>query len=329
MAADNFKNVWVYIDKTGDGLIKNVSLELINGAKSLTKESGEKVVAVIIGSDNQAIIDTVKKYGADQILSVDSEAYKTFNLENYTGALAALVTEYAPAAVLFGATLNGKDLAAGLAAKSGTSVANDCTAAAVVNGAIEWTRAIYGGRFLTKIVGNGVFPQIATIRTGIFSKVEAPSDAEVIKKSIEPKSGAQVKLVNVIKADSSSINLEEAKVVVGAGRGVTDKSIADLKELASLFEAGGVGGTRPVIDAGLLSPQEQIGLSGKKISPDIYFAIGVSGASQHVQGIKDSKVIVSVNRDADAPIFEISDYGVVGDLNQVVPAVISEIKKLK
>ncbi|WP_332236663.1 electron transfer flavoprotein subunit alpha/FixB family protein [Sporolactobacillus sp. KGMB 08714] len=329
MAADNFKNVWVYIDKTGDGLIKNVSLELINGAKSLTKENGEKVVAVIIGSDNQTIIDTVKKYGADQILSVDGEAYKTFNLENYTGALAALVTEYAPAAVLFGATLNGKDLAAGLAAKSETSVANDCTAAAVVDGAIEWTRAIYGGKFLTKVVGNGVFPQIATVRTGIFSKVEAPSDAEVIKKSIEPKNPAQVKLVNVIKADNSSINLEEAKVVVGAGRGVNDKNMADLKELASLFEAGGVGGTRPVIDAGLLSPQEQIGLSGKKISPDLYFAIGVSGASQHVQGIKDSKVIVAVNRDADAPIFEISDYGVVGDLNQVVPAVISEIKKLK
>ncbi|MFT8871790.1 MAG: electron transfer flavoprotein subunit alpha/FixB family protein [Sporolactobacillus sp.] len=329
MAAEN-QNVWVYIDTKSDGSVKNVSLELIHGAKTLLKNDSEKVVAVVIGSGVQATVDTVKKYGADQILTVDDDAYKTFNAQNYAYALSVLVRDDTPSAVLFGATLSGKDVAASLAAKLQTSAVNDASAAVLVDGLIEWTRAIYGGKFVTKVAGNGTAPQIGSIRTGIFTKLEAASDPEVIAKSVPlGDQAAKAAVVNVIASDSSSINLEEAKVVVGAGRGVTAASLPALRELASLFEAGGVGGTRPVVDEGLLTPQDQIGLSGKKISPSIYFAIGVSGASQHVQGIKDSKVIVAVNRDADAPIFEIADYGVVGDLNKVVPAVISEIKQLK
>lgn len=321
--------IWVYIDKKMDGSIKNVSLELLNGAKTLVQDD-EKVTAVIIGHTNEATIDTVKRYGADQIISVDDEAYQTFTNEAFTHALATLVDEYAPSIVLFGATLSGKNIAAALAAKCQTSAINDVSAVTRVDGKLEWTRAIYGGKLLTKVVTSGTLPQIATIRTGVFTKQEQPSDAAVITKSISLPDGiVHTKVVNVIQSESTSINLEEAKIVVGAGRGVTAEHLTQLTELASLFEAGGVGGTRPVIDEGLLAPQQQIGLSGKKVSPDIYFAIGISGASQHVQGIKDSHTIVAVNRDADAPIFEVADYGIVGDLNKVVPALITEINELK
>lgn len=334
MDIQEYKNVWVFIE-TENGKTENVSLELLSEGKTLANSKNEKLIAIVIGHDVQAAVKSTSTYGADEVIQVEKEEYKDYSTDAYTNVMETLVAKYKPSIILFGATNDGKDLAARLAARVHTSVVSDCTELKVSDhsGEVEWTRPVYGGNLLATVSSPNQRPQIATFRTGIFKK-DQPDDAKsvnVVQENIKtPSEAIRTKIIDIIKSsEESGVKLEEAKVVVSGGRGLgKPENFTLVKELADLF-GGAVGATRAVIDAGWISPPHQVGQSGKTVSPDLYIACGISGAIQHVSGMKSSKVIIAINKDPDAPIFDIADYAVVGDVLEIVPVLIEEIKKLK
>ena len=327
-----FKNIWVVIE-AANGSVKNVDLELINQGKVLAEPSGEKVVAVVIGQDVHEAVKAVMAYGADEVIVVEGENYQVYNTDSYTNAIVQLVGKYQPAVVMMGSTNNGRDLLPRVAARLQVGSASDCTAVEVVeDGKIGWTRPIFGGNLLSSVTFTETRPQIGTVRAGSYGKgqpVEGRT-VEVIEEAIQTHADQiRTKVLEIIKSVGQGIKLEEAEVVVAGGRGIgSAENVSLLTELASVL-GGAVGGTRACVDAGWMAPQLQIGQSGKRVSPKLYIGCGISGAIQHIGGITSSDIIVAINKDPDAPIFEIADYGVVGDLFEVVPILIEEMKKVK
>lgn len=327
-----YKNIWVVIE-TANGSVKNVDLELINQGKVLADPSGEKVVAVVIGQDVHETVKTVIAYGADEVIVVEGENYQAYNTDSYTNAIVKLVEKYQPAVLMMGSTNNGRDLLPRVAARLQVGSAADCTAVEVgEDGILAWTRPIYGGNLLSTVSFTETRPQIGTVRAGSYGKgqpVEGRS-VEIIEEAIQTHADQiRTKVLEIIKSVGQGIKLEEAEVVVAGGRGLgSAENVALLTELATVL-GGAVGGTRACVDAGWMAPQLQIGQSGKRISPKLYIGCGISGAIQHIGGITSSDIIVAINKDPDAPIFEIADYGVVGDLFEVVPILIEEMKKVK
>jgi len=327
-----FKNIWVVIE-AANGSVKNVDLELINQGKVLAGPSGEKVVAVVIGQDVHEAVKAVMAYGADEVIVIEGENYQVYNTDSYTNAIVQLVGKYQPAVVMMGSTNNGRDLLPRVSARLQVGSAADCTAVEVVeDGKIGWTRPIFGGNLLSTVTFTETRPQIGTVRAGSYGKgqhVEGRT-VEVIEEAIQTHADQiRTKVLEIIKSVGQGIKLEEAEVVVAGGRGLgSAENVSLLTELASVL-GGAVGGTRACVDAGWMAPQLQIGQSGKRVSPKLYIGCGISGAIQHIGGITSSDIIVAINKDPDAPIFEIADYGVVGDLFEVVPILIEEMKKVK
>lgn len=332
MSIQDYKNIWV-VSETVNGEVKNVDLELINLGKTLAESNGEKVVSVVIGSNVDAAAKTVATYGADQVISVEGEEYQDYSTDSFTNVVVNLVKKYQPSVLLMGATNNGRDLFARVAARLQVGSASDCTTVEVgVDGVVAWTRPTYGGKLLSTVSFLETRPQVGTVRSGSYGKGQAdPSRvAEIIKETIQtPADQNRTTVKEIIKSVGEGIKLEEAEIVVAGGRGLGKaENVALLKELADEL-GGAVGGTRACIDAGWMAPQLQIGQSGKRVSPKLYIGCGISGAIQHIGGITSSDVIVAINKDPDAPIFEIADYGVVGDLFEIVPIFIQELKGMK
>lgn len=332
MNIQDYKNTWIVIE-TASGDVKNVDLELINRGKLLTEENGEKTVAVVIGQNIDEVVKTVTAYGADEVIAVSGEEYKDFNTENYTNAVVKLVEKYKPAVLMMGSTKNGRDLFSRVAGRLQVGSAADCTSVeAGEDGAIVWTRPIYGGKLLSTVAFPESRPQIGTVRSGSYGKGQADDSrtANVVREEIlTPAEQIRTKVIEIMKEVGEGIKLEDADVVVAGGRGLGKaKNVALIKELADAL-GGAIGGTRACIDAGWMAPKLQIGQSGKKVSPKLYIGCGISGAIQHLGGISSSDVIVAINKDPDAPIFEVADFGVVGDLFEVVPILIEEINKMK
>lgn len=329
----DYKNIWVFIE-TANGEAKNVGLELLNEGKRLAQAKQEKAVAVVIGNNNDAAVKAAVAYGADQVISVEGEEYQDFNTDGYANVMVQLVEKYLPSTILVGATNNGRDVASRTATRLRTGLTADCTGLDINDdGLVAWTRPAFGGNLMATILCPQSKPEMGTVRPGVFKKAEpdASRTAEVIKEEIRtPAEMIRTKIVNIIKAvGSSGVKLEEAEVIVSGGRGLEKpENFALLQELADVF-GGTVGASRAAVDAGWIPVQKQVGQTGKTVGPKIYIAAGISGAVQHLVGMSSSETIIAINKDPDAPIFDIADYGLVGDLFEIIPVLTEEFKKIK
>ena len=329
------KDLWVYIETNRDGSAKPVGLELLNPGQRLAKVQGGALVAVIIGSNIESAIKDATKYGAEKIIAVDDKIYEQYTTDAYADTLVALLKKYEPTTMFVGATGNGRDMAPRVSCRLGTGLTADCTALDIdeEDGKMAWTRPAFGGNLMATIKCPDSIPQIGTVRPGVFKKLEADESrtAEVINEKVDiDPAKIRTKVVELIKeAATEIVNLEGADVIVSGGRGLGDPSKFELiKELADLL-GGEVGASRAAVDAGWIAHSHQVGQTGKTVSPKLYIACGISGAIQHMAGMSGSRTIVAINKDADAPIFNIADYGIVGDLNTIIPMLINEIKKQK
>lgn len=327
-----YKNVWVFIE-TSEGKAKNVGLELLYEGKKLAQINNEKVIAVVIGQNLDSVVKSATAYGADEVIVVAGDEYKDFSTDGYANVMTKLVEKYKPAAILIGATYNGRDLGSRVSTRLETGLTADCTQLDVnEDGTIAWTRPAYGGNLMGTIICSAR-PQIGTVRPGVFKKAEKDDTrtATIINEEIRtPANEIRTKIVEVLKAtEEAGVNLEEAEVIVAGGRGVGKAENFELiKSLADQF-GGAVAASRACVDAGWISPLQQVGQTGKTVGPKIYIACGISGAIQHVAGMSSSEVIIAINKDPDAPIFDIADYGIVGDMFEVIPEFIKEMKSLK
>lgn len=328
-----YKNIWSLIE-IQNGQAKNVSLEMLVGGRKLADAVGEKLVAVVIGSGTDEAVKAAVAYGADQVIVVDGADYSEYSTEGYTYALEQLANKYKPATLLIGVSINGRDLAPRLAARLKTGISADCTGLDIdaATGTVQWTRPVYGGNSMATIEHPTARPQIGTVRAGVFKRGEPDTSrtAEIIKEDIAVPAGTiRTSLIEKIAELAEGVKLEDAEVVVSGGRGVGSmENFELLKELADLL-GGAVGASRAAVDAGWISHVYQVGQTGKTVSPKIYIACGISGAIQHLAGMSGSGCVIAINRDPDAPIFDVADYGIVGNVKEVVPALTAAIKKLR
>ena len=329
----DYKNIWAVVE-TENGQAKKVGLEMVVGARKLADAVSEKAVAVVIGSGVDAAVAAATSYGADQVIVVDGADFADYSTDGYTYALEQLVNKYKPATLLIGVSINGRDLAPRLAARLKTGLSADCLAADidVSTGVVQWTRPVYGGNSLAVIECPEARPQMGTVRASVFKPGEPDTarTAEVIKEDIAVPAGTiRTAVVEKITEVGEGVKLEDAEVVIAGGRGVgSEEGFEMLKELASLM-GGAVGASRAAVDAGWIPQVTQVGQTGKTVTPKLYFACGISGAIQHLAGMSGSDVVIAINRDAEAPIFEVADYGIVGNLKQVLPVLTEAIKKIK
>ena len=322
------KNILVYVE-AAEGKAKNVGLEILTPAK--VAADGGEVIAVVIGKDVEGAAKQAIAFGADKAVVVAGDDYEVYNTDVYTNALVEVVKKYAPKAVFVGATPDGKDLAAKAAAKVGSGCVTNVTGVALDGDKIVYTSPVYAGAVLNDDVCESEI-EFALLRSGAFKKAE-PDEAkagEIINEAIVcPADALKTKVVDIVKEISETVNLEEAEVIVAGGRGVgSAENFAILKELADAL-GGVIGATRAPIEAGWISRAYQIGQSGKSVAPKLYFACGISGATQHVAGITGADYIVAINKDEDAAIFDIANVGIVGNLLDIVPVITAEVKKFK
>jgi len=331
----NTKALWVFIETNSDGAAKNVGLELLGPGRRLASIQGGNLVAVVIGSKVDAAIKAAGAYGADKVIVVDGEEFAHYTTDAYTDALYELVEKYGPPTLLIGATNNGRDMGSRLSCRLKTGLTADCTALDIdpESGNVAWTRPAFGGNLMATILCPNNRPQIGTVRPGVFKKEEPNYNRnyELIKEDIHiPEERIRTKLLNVIsELGQELVDLEGAEVIVSGGRGVVGpEGFRVRRDLAEAL-GGTVGASRATVDAGWIQHSHQVGQTGKTVGPKLYIAAGISGAIQHLAGMSGSDVIVAINKDPDAPIFSVADYGVVGDLFDVLPTLTAEIKKVK
>lgn len=325
---------WVFIETDENGDAKNVGLELLTPGRMLADKQEGRLVAIVIGSGADAAVSAAARYGADKIIVVDGTEYRSYSTDAYTAALTQLVEKYGPCAMMIGATNNGRDLAPRVACRLKTGLTADCTALDIdeESGKIAWTRPAFGGNLMATILCPEHFPQIGTVRPGVFKKGnETAPHAEIIREDIHiaPES-IRTRVIEILKdMDEEKIDLENAEIIVSGGRGVGGpEGFEPVRTLAKLLGAT-VGASRAAVDSGWISHAHQVGQTGKTVSPKLYIACGISGAIQHQAGMSGSKCIVAINKDPDAPIFDIADYGIVGDLFEVLPILTEEITKAR
>ncbi|MFB3160758.1 electron transfer flavoprotein subunit alpha/FixB family protein [Neobacillus sp. 179-J 1A1 HS] len=315
------------LGETRDGSLRNVSFEAIAAAKTVAE--GGEVVGVLIGENVSALGAELVQYGADRVVVVEDEKLKQYTSDGFAQALLAVLEKESPEGLVFGHTSLGKDLSPRIAAKLSSGLISDATAIEVAGGNVVFTRPIYSGKaFEKKIVTDGLI--FATVRPNNIAPLtkDESRTGEVAALSVEIKDLRAI-IKEVVRKASEGVDLSEAKVVISGGRGVKSaEGFEPLKELASVL-GGAVGASRGACDADYCDYSLQIGQTGKVVTPDLYIACGISGAIQHLAGMSNSKVIVAINKDPEANIFKVADYGIVGDLFEVVPLLTEEFKKLK
>lgn len=330
---NDYKNIWVFIE-TECGKAKNVGYELLNVAKPLAQQKGCPLVAVVIGKDIENVAKDAICYGADSAIVVDAPEYEYYTTDAFAKALVTLVEKYKPETLMIGATNNGRDMGPRVSCRLKTGLTADCTEIGIDEdtGNIAWTRPTFGGNLMATIMCPDNRPQMGTVRPGVFKKgvYDETRTGEILKEDVRvAPEEIRTTLVERINEVTEAINLEEAEVIVAGGRGVgSAENFKLLEELAAELD-GTLGCSRAAVDAGWLPYVHQVGQSGKTVAPRLYFAIGISGAIQHLTGIAGSDTVIAVNKDADAPIFDVADYGIVGDLNEIVPALTEAIKARK
>lgn len=325
--------MWVIAEQE-NGQLMNVTFELLGAAKELCAKLEEKCCAVLVTAAAGELPQQLIAAGADVVYVIEDAKYADYDTELYTDAICQLSKKYDPASIMFGATDDGRDLAPRVAARLHTGLCADCTALDVTDDKlVAWTRPALGGNICATIICDVNRPQMGTVRPKVFKPAELDntSTGEVI--AFTPEAGA-VSRVELVKKEALSsenaVKIDEADMIAAGGRGFGSKEKFDvLEQLAALFDNSAVAGTRAAIDEGWLTHSQQVGQSGKSVTPHIYFACGISGAIQHLSGMKDSDIIIAINKDAEAPIFTVAHYGIVGDVNVILPKLIEKIKAYK
>ena len=325
--------MWVIAEQE-NGQLMNVTFELLGAAKELCAKLEEKCCAVLVTAAAGELPQQLIAAGADVVYVVEDAKYADYDTELYTDAICQLSKKYDPASIMFGATDDGRDLAPRVAARLHTGLCADCTALDVTDDKlVAWTLPALGGNICATIICDVNRPQMGTVRPKVFKPAEMDNNrtGEVI--AFTPEAGA-VSRVELVKKEALSsenaVKIDEADMIAAGGRGFGSKENFDvLEQLAALFENSAVAGTRAAIDEGWLTHSQQVGQSGKSVTPHIYFACGISGAIQHLSGMKDSDIIIAINKDAEAPIFTVANYGIVGDVNVILPKLIEKIKAYK
>lgn len=321
--------ILVYIE-IREGKVKKSSLESLSEAKRRAAELNEEVAAVLVGHGVGNLAADVFRYGASKAYILENTLFAHYSSQGYAHALFSLAGEVKPSVIFFAASSLGKDLAPRLAAKMGVDLATDCIRTAVKDGKLEVTRPIFAGKALATLIFKSS-PQIATLRPNIFPPVEPEEKSgEVIEKQVViAEDLIQGKTVETLKEEGVELDVTEADIVISGGRGIKGAENFDLlRELSRILPHSAVGASRSAVDSGWIDHQHQVGQTGKTVSPNLYLAFGISGAIQHLAGMSSSKHIVAVNKDPEAPIFKVADYGIVGDLFQVIPFLKEELKKV-
>jgi electron transfer flavoprotein alpha subunit len=324
----NDKKGILVVAETKDGKLANVTLESITHARALAGAGGP-VNVVVIGSETAQLAAIAGRYGADRIYTVESPEAAVFRAGVFADAAAAAIQAADPALVLCSGSADGRDIASSCAARLGAGLLVDITGLEIRGYGFVATHPCFGGNIIVEKQAS-TSTAVATVRPSVFAREEAPKQAEVVPLSVVfGASALAAKVVDVVSEDTGALSLEEAEIIVTGGRGVGGaENFALVKALAEELGAA-VGATRAVVDAGWMHHQQQVGQTGKTVSPKLYVAVGVSGAIQHRAGMQTSDYIVAINKDAEAPIFSFADYGIVGDLFVLVPALTEEIRRRK
>ena len=326
------KNVYVIAEQR-DGKIMKVSYELIGKARELADDLGQEVVAVLMGSGVEAVAGDLAKAGADKVVVVDDPMLAEYVTEPYTKAVTAVIKAQDPEIVIFGASSIGRDLAPRVSARIHTGLTADCTKLEIdpETKLLNMTRPAFGGNIMATIICANHRPQMATVRPGVMQALADCDKVGTVEKfDVEfTAEDMNVEICEVVKTEKKSVDITEAKILVSGGRGLGGpEGFEPLRELAKVL-GGEVSSSRAAVDAGWIDRDRQVGQTGKTVRPDLYIACGISGAIQHVAGMEESDIIVAINKDEDAPIFDVADYGIVGDLNKIVPALTAALKAEK
>ncbi len=341
MNLEQYKGVFVFAQQV-DNEVNSIAYELIGKGKDLAKDLGTEVTAVLVGSDVAALADDLAAYGADKVIVVDDVELKEYRTEPYTHALASVITEYKPEIFLVGATAIGRDLGPRVSARIHTGLTADCTQLEIGNFPINpipgreqkanqllMTRPAFGGNTIATIACPEFRPQMATVRPGVMQKIEKIADAKANVVEFNPgftPNNKYVEILEVVKSVAETVDIMDANILVSGGRGVGNaENFKMLEELAAAL-GGEVSCSRAVVDAGWKIKDLQVGQTGKTVRPNVYFAVGISGAIQHLAGMEESDVIIAINKDETAPIFDVADYGIVGDLTKIVPMLTEQLK---
>ncbi len=328
------QNVWVYIELI-DGNISPLSIELLGKGRELADARNNTLVGLVLGSKAEAAAKDIISYGADAVVAVTNPELDAFDSAVYTKAVASVAAKYEPSVILIGASNNGRDLGGRLSAALRLGLVADCIDVRYEgdDDSLTWIRPAYTGKLFVKILTT-TRPQLATISDKIFrgNAFDSGRKGEVITETVSLDGVAATQRVTAFEAlpaDELELGLDTAELIVGAGRGVGDEE--GMKKVQAFAQAigAGFGVSKPLVDNGWVSHDIQIGITGKKIAPKVYIALGISGAIQHKLGVQDAELIIAVNKDPDAPIFQFAHYGIVGDLFDVMPVLEEEIKKLR
>ena len=342
MNLEEYKGVYVFAQQV-DNEISSIAFELLGKAKDLAKDLDTKeVTAVLIGSDIKGLADQLAEYGADKVIVVDDPELKDYRTEPYAHALASVINKYKPEIMLVGATAIGRDLGPRVSARVATGLTADCTVLEIGDFPLQavpgqeqlhkqllMTRPAFGGNTIATIACPYNRPQMATVRAGVMQKIAPIKGAKANVEEFNPgftPDNKYVEILDIVKSVAETVDIMDAKILVSGGRGVgSPENFKILEDLAEVL-GGTVSCSRAVVDSGWKPKDLQVGQTGKTVRPNVYFAIGISGAIQHVAGMEESDIIVAINKDADAPIFDVADYGVVGDLNKIVPKLTTALK---
>ena len=341
MSLEEYKGVAIFAQQV-DNKLSSIAFELIGKAHELAADLGTDVTAVVLGKDIAGLADKLGEYGADKVVLIDDPALETYRTEPYAQALTAYINEYKPEIMLVGATAIGRDLGPTVSARVKTGLTADCTSLEIgdfplvakegqeqKHNQLLMTRPAFGGNTIATIACPDNRPQMATVRPGVMQKLpkEAGRKAEVINFKPEIKENNRfVEILNIVKNVTNTVDIMDAKILVSGGRGVgSPENFKILEDLAEVL-GGTVSCSRAVVDSGWKPKDLQVGQTGKTVRPNVYFAIGISGAIQHTAGMEESDIIIAINKDETAPIFDVADYGIVGDLNKIVPALTEALK---
>ncbi len=341
---EEYKGVYVFAQQV-DNEISGIALELLGKGKELAAKLETEVTAVLIGYKVADLADKLAEYGADKVILVDDPECEVYRTEPYAHALASVINEFKPDIMLVGATAIGRDLGPTVSARVATGLTADCTVLEIgdfplvaipgqeqKHNQLLMTRPAFGGNTIATIACPDNRPQMATVRPGVMQKIDPIVGAKANVIEFNPgftPNNKYVTIKEVVKAVSDTVDIMDAKILVSGGRGVgSAENFKILEDLAEVL-GGTVSCSRAVVDSGWKPRDLQVGQTGKTVRPQIYFAIGISGAIQHVAGMEESDLIVAINKDEDAPIFDVADYGIVGDLNKIVPALAAAIRAEK
>jgi len=332
----DWKGIWVFAEQR-NGIIQNVTYELLTEGKKLAADLSCEVAGVLVGDEAieknaQSLFD----YGADKVYLITHPELKNYRTAPYTRAITELINKYRPEIFLIGATTTGRDLAARMAVRINCGLTADCTGLSIDpdKKILQQTRPAFGGNIMATIISPNHRPQMATVRPKVFKKLKIQNakfkNEDIIRFSpILKEEDLIVKILEVVKDESIKVNLQDAEIIVSGGRGIQDpNNFAMVEELAQAL-GGAVGASRATVDAGWISAHHQVGQTGKTVAPKLYIACGIAGKIQHLVGMQSSGTIVAINKDPDAPIFKVATYGIVGDCLEVMPMLVRKIKELR